>query len=159
LQISAKLKEERSVNADISWVYYIGDSVPEKIQLVFSVIAKARNIAVQIINNNIKKEKITKGWKIDDSVRKHITEAGYGSYILHRTGHSIGCDLFANGANIDNLETKENRALIAGTCFTIEPGIYFADYGMRTGINVYIDNEGAHVHTQPVQQKIVAILA
>ncbi len=156
--ISAKLKEKKSVYADISWVYYIGDSVPEKIKQIFSTICQARDLAVQTIDKNIKKGNIVKGWRIDELVRKSLAEAGFGSYILHRTGHSVGIDLNANGANIDNLETKEDRALVHGTCFTIEPGIYFSDYGIRTGINVFIDNEGAHVYTQPVQNEIIPLL-
>jgi len=158
LQIAAKLKEERSVYADISWVYYLGDTVPKKIQTVFNTIREARDMAIQYIDNNIKKGKCIKGWKVDDIVRKYFIETGYDSYFIHRTGHSLGTELFANGANLDNLETKEDRALIQDTCFTIEPGIYFSDYGMRTGVNICIDSQGAHVYTQPVQEEVKAIL-
>lgn len=158
LQISGKLKEERSVYAVISWVYYLDKNVPEKLQQIFAVISEARDLAVDNIDNAIKKGKKIQGWKIDDDVSKFLTEAGYKQYILHNTGHSLGTNLYGNGANIDNLETKEDRELIAGTCFTIEPGLYFSDYGMQTGINLYIDNEGTHVYTQPVQQEIIPIL-
>jgi Xaa-Pro dipeptidase len=159
LDIWAKENNDNAIYADISWVGYVGNVVPDEQMKIFNIIKTARDRAVDFIDISIKSNKIIYGWQVDDIARNIINDAGYGSYFLHRTGHSIGRDLHANGVNIDNLETKDERKIIPGTCFSIEPGIYFSKYGMRTEIDVYVDENGAHVFTQPVQENIVAILA
>jgi Xaa-Pro dipeptidase len=158
LDIWAKEKTEHAVYADISWVGYIGERVPEEYHKHFHVIREARDQAISFIDQSIKSGNKIGGWQVDDVARGIIRDAGYGSYFLHRTGHSIGREVHANGANIDNLETKDERLIIPHTCFSIEPGIYFSEYGMRTEVDVFVDEEGAHVYTQPLQQKIIPIL-
>ena len=157
LDIWAKENNENAIYADISWVGYVGETVPDEQKKIFSIIKTARDLAVDFIDQSIKSNKIIFGWQVDNISRNYINDAGYGSYFLHRTGHSIGRDVHANGVNIDNLETKDERKIIAGTCFSIEPGIYFSKYGMRTEINVYVDDNGAHVFTQPLQNEIVTL--
>jgi Xaa-Pro dipeptidase len=158
LDIWAKEKSEHAVYADISWVGYIDDIVPEEYAKLFKIIKNARDQAVAFIDQSLKSGNDIGGWQVDDIARAIIREAGYGSYFLHRTGHSIGREVHANGANIDNLETRDERKIVSQTCFSIEPGIYFPEYGMRTEIDVYVDEKGAHVYTQPLQQEIIALM-
>ena len=156
--VFAKENEEDAIYADISWVGFVGKAVPEEYLKIFDIIKKARDRAVEFIDQSIKNQKPIGGWQVDDVARGVVKDAGYESYFLHRTGHSIGREIHANGANIDNLETKDERKIIPGTCFSIEPGIYFSEFGMRTEINVYVDKKGAHVYTKPIQQNILPIL-
>lgn len=158
LDIWAKDKsDEDAVYADISWVGYLGESVPQKFADVFAIVREARDSAVEFVDNAIKNNQTIGGWQVDDVSRGVIEKAGYGQYFVHRTGHSIGREVHANGVNIDNLETKDERSIIPGTCFSIEPGIYMKEFGMRTEIDVYVDEKGAQVHTQPMQKEVVAI--
>ena len=157
LDIWAKEKNENAIYADISWVGYVGEVIPDEKKKIFDIIKNARDQAVHFIDQSIKAGKTICGWQVDNIARDYINDAGYGSYFLHRTGHSIGRDVHANGVNIDNLETRDERKIISGTCFSIEPGIYFSKYGMRTEINVYVDESGAHIFTQPLQNEIVML--
>jgi Xaa-Pro aminopeptidase len=95
---------------------------------------------------------------VDDLTRSVLRAAGYDSYFLHRSGHSMGTEIHASGVNMDNLETRDSRTIIPRTCFVIEPAVYFSEYGMRTEINVYIDQKGAHVFSRSVQDQIIPIL-
>ena len=158
LNLWAKEKGESAVYAIIAWVGYIGDQVPAEYSEKFKLICDARDSAVKYIDSAMKKGKAIHGWEVDEMVRNHLAEQGYDSYFLHRTGHSIGRQVHDTGVNIDNLETRDERQIIAKTCFTIEPALYFSDYGMRTEINVFVDSKGAHVYTQPIQTEIVPIL-
>jgi Xaa-Pro dipeptidase len=158
LDIWAKEKSEHAVYADISWVGYISERVPAEYNKLFKVIREARDKAISFIDQSLKSGTKIGGWQVDDIARGVIRDAGYGSYYLHRTGHSIGREVHANGANIDNLETKDERLIIPHTCFSIEPGIYFSEYGMRTEVDVFVDDDGAHVYTQPIQTEIIPIL-
>jgi Xaa-Pro aminopeptidase len=83
------------------------------------------------------------GWEVDDACRAVVEKAGYGQYFIHRTGHSIGEDVHGNGVNIDNLETRDERLLVPGVCFSIEPGIYLAgEMAVRSEIDVFITPAG-----------------
>ena len=109
----------------------------------------------------MKAKKEIKGYQVDDAARGYIAKKGYGEYFIHRTGHSIGEEIHGNGANMDNLETHDERKIVPGTSFSIEPGIYFRDkFGVRSEIDVYISPDREVVVTGlPMQEKIVAILA
>src|SRR5207249_5745320 len=86
------------------------------------------------------------GWQVDEAARTPIEQAGYGDYFFHRTGHSIGQETHGNGANMDGLETKEERRVLPRTCFSVEPGIYLEDFGVRSEVNVFVDTqEEVHV--------------
>ena len=98
------------------------------------------------------------GWEVDDACRGVVKEKGYGDYFLHRTGHSIGLEVHGNGVNIDNLETKDDRQILPGTCFSIEPGIYLPEFGVRTEIDVYISDKEEVKVTGPRQDEIIRIL-
>lgn len=158
LDIWAKSNEPKSVYADITWIGFIGNEIPEKYSRIFEVLRNARDESIGFIRKHLKERKEIHGWEVDDVSRGVIDKAGFGKYFIHRTGHSIGEEVHAQGVNIDNLETKDNRLLMPGSCFSIEPGIYFEnDFGMRSEINVFIDSKEAHVFGLPVQTSIIPI--
>jgi Xaa-Pro dipeptidase len=158
LDVWGKLKKPGSVYYDVTWVGYLGATVPEKFANVFAVVRKARDTAVDLICSSVAARRPLQGWQVDKAARQVIENAGYGKYFFHRTGHSIGESVHGNGVNMDGLETKDVRHLIAGTCNSIEPGIYLPEFGVRSEVNVYIGEKEARV-TGAVQTEILALLA
>ncbi len=156
----AKMDRPRSVYSDLTRMGFVGAEVPAKFEDVFRVVARARDSATRLVREAFAVGRPLQGWEVDDACRAVIHEAGYGEAFIHRTGHNIGQEVHGNGANMDNLETREERLIIRRTCFSVEPGIYLPEFGMRSEINVYVDADGeVHVMGGPVQQQIVAILA
>ncbi len=145
LDIWGKRKTPGSVYYDITWMGYLGAEVPEKYAKVFRVVREARDKAVDLILKNIAAGKPLQGWQVDKAARSVIEKAGYGKYFFHRTGHSIGEKVHGNGANMDGLETHDVRHLIPRTCNSVEPGIYLPEFGIRSEVNVYIDEHKARV--------------
>jgi Xaa-Pro aminopeptidase len=97
---------------------------------------------------------------VDNACRAVIEKAGYGQYFVHRTGHSIGQEVHGNGANIDGLETRDDRRILPRTCFSIEPGIYLPEFGVRSEVDVYVDQRGVvHVTGGMPQTSVTALLA
>jgi Xaa-Pro dipeptidase len=158
LDVWGKTKAAGSVYYDAAWVGYLGAKVPEKYAKIFKVILDARDTAVVLIRSSVAAGKRLQGWQVDKAARSVIEKAGYGKYFIHRTGHSIGQMVHGNGVNMDGLETHDSRHLIAGTCNSVEPGIYLPEFGMRSEVNVYIDKNEARV-TGAVQKEILALLA
>ena len=158
LDVWGKKKTTGSVYYDITWVGYLGAKVPEKYAKVFGIVGEARDKAVDLILKNIAAGKPLQGWQVDKAARGVIEKAGYGKYFFHRTGHSIGEKVHGNGANMDGLETHDVRHLIPRTCTSIEPGIYLPEFGIRSELNMYIDEHKARV-TGPVQKEILPLLA
>ncbi len=158
LDVWGKQKFSDAVYFDITWTGYVGDSVPDKYGEIFDVVREARDRAVSFIQKGVRKGKTVYGWEVDDVARKIISEKGYGPYFLHRTGHSIGREVHGNGANMDNFETRDGRRIVPGTGFSIEPGIYLRDFGVRTEVNVHVSENDAEV-TGELQQAVVPILA
>jgi Xaa-Pro dipeptidase len=158
LDVWGKTKDPHSVFYDISWVGYLGAKVPEKIARVFGVVRGARDKAVDLIRTRIAAGKPLQGWEVDKVARDHIEKAGFGKYFIHRTGHNIGESIHGNGANMDGLETHDVRQLIPRTCTSVEPGIYLKDFGIRSEVDVYIDEHEAYV-TGAVQKEVLALLA
>lgn len=160
IDLWAKKNVPRGVYADYTLVGYAGDAVPEKYENIFQIVKGARDAAISFIKDMLRQEKPLYGWQIDDVCRNYIRERGYGEYFIHRTGHSIGEEVHGNGANLDNLETKDNRRILPRTCFSIEPGIYFVgDFGVRSEINCYItDKNDALITGTPLQQSVLPIL-
>lgn len=155
--------------ADITWTAFCGATVPEKVQEVFNVAAAARDGAVAFANARMQAGEPVHGYEIDEHARGIIKAAGYGDFITHRTGHSLGSDVHYRGVNIDNLETQDRRRLIPGVMFTIEPGIYNPDavwdgsgapkgLGMRTEINCFVHPDRVEVTTLPLQREVPALL-
>jgi len=120
--------------------------------------AEARDAAFNFVQTSFRAGKVIKGADVDDVARGVIRKAGYADQFLHRTGHSIGEEGHGNGANIDNLETRDTRRLIPGTAFSIEPGIYLeGKFGIRSEIDVYVSANDAII-TAPHQTQIIAIM-
>jgi len=158
LDVWGKMKEPGSVYYDVTWVGYLGATVPEKFAKVFRVVREARDKAVELIRSRVGAGKVLQGWEVDKAARDVIEKAGYGKYFFHRTGHNIGEAIHGNGANMDGLETHDVRRLIARTCTSVEPGIYLKDFGIRSEVDVYIGEREAQV-TGAVQTEVLALLA
>jgi Xaa-Pro aminopeptidase len=158
LDVWGKIDAPGSVYYDITWIGFLGAKVPEEYAKVFRIAREARDKAVDLILSSIASGKPLQGWQVDKAARGVIEKAGYGKYFFHRTGHSIGESVHGNGANMDGLETHDVRHLIPRTCTSIEPGIYLAEFGIRTELNVYIGEREARV-TGAVQNEILALLA
>jgi Xaa-Pro dipeptidase len=147
-----------SVYYDITWVGYLGAKVPEKYAKVFKVVREARDRGVDLILTTIKAGKPLQGWQVDKATRAVVEKAGYGKYFFHRTGHNIGQSVHGNGVNMDGSETRDERHLIPKTCNSIEPGIYLPEFGIRSEVDVYVDEREARV-TGAVQTEILPLLA
>lgn len=153
-----KVKKPKAPAADLTWVGYVGETVPEEYTKVWNIVFNAQQSALKAIRDAFSAGKPITGAQADDVSRGVIRKAGYADQFLHRTGHSIGEEGHGNGANIDNLETRDSRRLIPGTAFSIEPGIYLeGKFGIRSEIDVYLDGKGAII-TAPHQTEIIAIL-
>jgi len=141
---------------DITWVGYIGQEPPAKYLEIFNVVKNARDAAIALVQDRFAKGKPCYGWEVDDACRNVVKKAGYGKFFVHRTGHSIGEEVHGNGVNIDNLETKDERQLMPGCCFSIEPGIYLeGEMAVRTEVNMFIRHDGVPEVTGEIQQELV----
>jgi Xaa-Pro aminopeptidase len=157
IDIWGKLKEPGAIYGDITWMGYVGKDVPAKQQEIFDIVKGAQQSAFRLISENYERGQTTYGWEADQAARDYISEKGYGDYYLHRTGHNIGQEVHGNGAHLDNLETRDLRKLIPQTGFSIEPGIYLPQFGVRSEIDVYIGENGP-VITSPEQTEILKLL-
>jgi Xaa-Pro aminopeptidase len=160
IDLWAKLDQPRAVYSDLTWTGFVGDAVPEKYTAVFKTVARARDAAIDRVRTAFAKGEDLQGWQVDQAARDVIDQAGQGQYFCHRTGHSIGQETHGNGANMDNLETHEERRVLPGTCFSVEPGIYLpGDFGVRSEVNVFVDGKKqVHVTGGDPQTEVVAIL-
>lgn len=156
LDLWARHDRPDGVYADITWMAYAGETVPELYANQFAVICRARDAAVDSIKRRWGQGDVF-GYDVDDACRKVIVDGGLGEHFIHRTGHSITDSVHGPGPNIDNLETEDRRRLLVGHLFSVEPGVYFEQYGMRTEIDVLITAAGPEVTTQPVQQQIIRL--
>jgi Xaa-Pro aminopeptidase len=155
----SKRKVPHAVYDDITWTFFIGDSVPSENQKIFNVVRDGRDASIKAAQKRYPTGEILYGWQIDEEARQSITKAGYGDYFLHRTGHSIHEEVHGNGANIDNLETQDSRRLMQGTCFSIEPGVYLkGKFGVRSEVDMYLSEKEAIVTGLPIQTEVVPIL-
>ncbi|RJP25915.1 MAG: aminopeptidase P family protein [Candidatus Omnitrophota bacterium] len=158
IDLWAKLDQPKGVYYDITWCAYAGNHPPEEYKQLFAIVVQARKLAKQLITDRFRTNEPIFGYEVDEAVRHYITKHGYGDYFTHRTGHSIGGEVHGIGANIDNLETKDERRLIPGLCFSIEPGIYKPPIGVRTEIDLYIDYDGAVCSQGPEQEVLLLLL-
>jgi Xaa-Pro aminopeptidase len=160
IDLWAKLDRPRAVYSDLTWTGFVGDAVPEKYTAVFRTVARARDAAIDRVRTAFARGEDLQGWQVDQAARDVIEQAGQGQYFCHRTGHSIGQETHGNGANMDNLETHEERRVLPRTCFSVEPGIYLPDdFGVRSEVNVFVDaNKQVHVTGGDPQTEVVAIL-
>jgi Xaa-Pro dipeptidase len=152
----AKLDRPSGVYYDITWTGYCGIAPPAALENVFEVVRDARDRAIHRVQAAIQHGEDLRGFQVDDAARTYIKERGFGDYFVHRTGHSIGEEVHGTGANMDNLETHDERRIIARTCFSIEPGVYLPEFGIRSEVNVYVGANEARV-TGEVQEKLITI--
>jgi Xaa-Pro dipeptidase len=146
-----------AVYADITWVGFTGRAVPDEMDRVFEAVAGARDAAAQLAQESARTHKDLRGWQVDRAARAVLESAGYGEQILHRTGHNLGRDVHGNGVHMDDYESHDDRRLLPGTGFTIEPGLYFSTFGVRSEINVYYGQHEALI-TGPAQTGILRLL-
>jgi Xaa-Pro aminopeptidase len=151
-----KLDTRGAVFADITWVAFTGARVPDDMAKAFAVIREARDAAIALVEDAARAGREVRGFEVDRAARTVIEQAGYGAYLWHRTGHSLGETVHGNGAHLDDYETHDERRLLPGTGFTIEPGVYFDHFGVRTEINMVWGPNGPEV-TGPRQHEIVAL--
>jgi Xaa-Pro aminopeptidase len=154
-----KLDKPRSVYSDLTRVGFVGETVPSKYADIFEVVARARDAAIAKVREAFGSGTPLHGWEVDDAARRVIEQAGHGPAFVHRTGHSIGQEVHGNGANMDNLETHDERLVLPRTCFSIEPGIYLPEFGVRSEVDVFIDGESRVHVTGGLQTEVVPILA
>jgi Xaa-Pro aminopeptidase len=160
IDLWAKLDQPRAVYSDLTRCGFVGVQVPVAFEQVFAVVASARDAAIARVRRAFEEGRPLRGYEVDDAARQVIEAAGYGDRFVHRTGHNIGQEVHGNGAHMDNLETHEERLVLPGTCFSIEPGIYLPEFGARSEIDVFVDSGGrVHVTGGPVQERVVPILS
>ena len=145
LDMWAKLDSPGAVYYDITWTAFCGDHPTEEMRKVFALVTGARDAGIERVRSAIAAGYPLCGWEVDDSVRAVIESAGYGPYFTHRTGHSIGQEVHGSGANMDNLETHDERRVAPWTCFSIEPGVYLEKFGVRSEINMFVGDGEARV--------------
>lgn len=159
IDLWAKLSHPDGIYSDLTRVGYMGETVPETYNTIFQVVAAARDAGINRVQSAMATAEKLQGWQVDQAARDVIEQAGYGQAFVHRLGHSIGRETHGNGANMDNLETHEDRQVMRNTCFSIEPGIYLPAFGVRSEVNVLIDNQGqVHVTGGDLQTEVLPIL-
>jgi Xaa-Pro dipeptidase len=158
IDLWAKLEKPGAVFYDITWCGFVGAKPPAKYVEIFTVVRDARDAALKLVRDRFGVRAPVHGWEVDDVCRAVVDKAGYGQYFVHRTGHSIGENVHGNGVNIDNLETRDERLLVPGVCFSIEPGIYLAgERAARSEINVFITPQGKVEVAGEMQKHLVLI--
>jgi Xaa-Pro aminopeptidase len=157
LDLWGKLSAPRAVYADITWVGFSGEP-PAEVSQAFGVAVAGRDAAIRTVQAGVTAGEPVFGWQVDRACRDVITHAGFGDRFIHRTGHSLGEDVHGNGVHMDDYETHDDRQLVPGTGFTIEPGIYTPAFGVRTEINMVVGDRTAEV-TGPLQRTLVRIPA
>jgi Xaa-Pro aminopeptidase len=159
IDLWAKLDRPNAVYSDLTRTGFVGADVPARYTDVFRIVARARDAAIAKVRDAFAGRQVLRGWEVDQAARDVIDAAGYGEAFCHRTGHSIGQETHGNGANMDNLETREERRVLPRTCFSVEPGIYLPEFGVRSEVNVFVDAQSnVHVTGGDPQTEVVAIL-
>jgi Xaa-Pro dipeptidase len=160
LDLFAKESTADSIYGDLTWMGFVGDEVPDEYARIFGIVARAREAAVELVQTRIQRGLRVTGAEADQASRRFIEQEGYGDQFVHRTGHSIGREVHGTGANLDSLETRDHRALIERTCFSVEPGIYLPGrFGIRSELDMAIENGRAEISGAPAQEQIVPILS
>ena len=154
IDLWAKGTAPGSVYADITWVAYAGDTVPDRHQEIFDIVTGARDAALRYLEDAHQQGTAVQGWQADQVAREFIASRGYREYFTHRLGHSIGFEVHSEAVNLDGFETHDTRHIIPGVCFSIEPGIYLPEFGVRSEIDVFMSANGP-LATSPVQREVV----
>jgi Xaa-Pro dipeptidase len=156
IDIWGRMDRPESCFYDITWTGVVGREPSDREREVFSLVARARDAAIKTVQEAFAVGQPLAGWQADDAARAVIRNAGFGEYFTHRTGHSISTETHGNGANLDNLETHDERLILPYTCFSVEPGIYLPEFGVRSEVNM-ITEPGRAVVTGPIQSELVRI--
>ena len=156
IDIWARPESSGSIFYDITWTGVVGREPSAREQLVFETVRDARDAAIARVKDAYAHQRPICGYEADDAARAVITTAGFGAYFTHRTGHNIAQELHGPGAHLDNLETHDERLLLPNTCFSVEPGIYLPEFGVRSEVNMMTATEKAWV-TGKVQRELVRI--
>ena len=156
LDVWGKKNTPGAVYYDITWMGFVGPAPSGRMQEIFTIVRDARDAGARAAVEGIASGRRMAGWEVDKATRDHIKKAGYGDYFIHRTGHSIGTSVHANGANMDDLEIHDERQILPNSCFSIEPGIYLPEFGVRSEVNVLVREKSAEV-TGKIQREIVNI--
>jgi Xaa-Pro aminopeptidase len=155
LDMWAKLDQADAIYYDITWTGFCGTPT-DRIRAVFEIVRDARDNAIDAVVDAVSAGREIRGFEVDDAARNTIRSRGYADRFLHRTGHSIGTEVHGTGANMDNLETHDERRILPGALFSVEPGIYLEDFGVRSEVNVYVSGRSAGT-TGAVQRALVQI--
>lgn len=155
LDVWGKLNQPDSVYYDITWTGVVG-TPSGKQKEIFDIVRGARDVGIKKVKQAFDAGQTIHGWEVDKAVREFIAGKNYGSYFIHRTGHSISREIHGNGANLDNLETKDDREILPNTCFSVEPGIYLPEFGVRSEVNM-ITRKGKAEVTGRIQEELVQI--
>jgi len=158
IDLWAKLDQPGAIFYDITWCGFVGPNPPVKYMEIFRVVRDARDAALEFVKARYAAGQPVFGWEVDDVCRAVVVKAGYGDHFIHRTGHSIGEEVHGNGVNIDNLETRDERQLVPGICFSVEPGIYLAGtMAVRTEIDVFITPDGRVDVAGDMQRELILV--
>jgi Xaa-Pro dipeptidase len=156
LDVWGKKNIPNAVYYDISWVGFVGRSVPDRVHEIFDIVRRSRDAGIEKVKTTIGTGAKLAGWEVDKAARDVLDTAGYAKYLNNRVGHSIGTEVHGNGANMDNFESRDEREVLANTCFSIEPGIYLPEFGLRSEVNMLVRKGAAEV-TGRIQAETVLI--
>jgi Xaa-Pro aminopeptidase len=156
IDIWGRLDSPSSIYYDITWTGVVGREPTKKEQLVFSTVRRARDAAISVVESAFAQNRPIQGFEADDAARSVIRDAGFAEFFTHRTGHNIAHEIHGSGAHLDNLETHDVRRILPHTCFSVEPGIYLPEFGVRSEINM-ITAPGKSWVTGRIQQELVRI--
>jgi Xaa-Pro aminopeptidase len=153
LDLWAKLDKPDAVYYDITWTHFLGENPPDDMLRVFDTVTGARDAAIHRVTGAVAARETLYGYQVDDAARGFIDSRGYADFFTHRTGHSIGTEVHGNGANMDNFENHDERRVSPWTCFSIEPGVYLPEFGVRSEVNMFVGDEDARV-TGAIQRQL-----
>jgi len=154
IDLFARLVQPGSIYYDITWTGFCGDTIPDRVQNIFEIVRDARKKAIELVIRKIGAGERLAGFEVDDAARGHIESHGLGEYFFHRTGHSIATEIHGTGANMDNLESHDERQILAGSCFSVEPGIYLPEFGIRSEVDMYVGDGFAKVTGEQQEQLV-----
>lgn len=159
IDLWARIPGDENIFSDITWVGFAGGDVPARHREVFQTVKKSRDAGVRRAQDAWASRERVQGWQLDDAAREPLIASGMEKYIRHRTGHSLspGPMVHGMGMNLDNLETHDTREMLAGIGFTIEPGLYLPEFGVRLEINLFVDPKAGPTITSCVQDEIVPL--
>jgi Xaa-Pro dipeptidase len=148
--------DPRAVYYDATWMGFCGSEPPARVLEVWDAVVGGRDAAIAFVKDSVAAGRTIHGYEVDDVCRDVVEAKGFGPFFLHRTGHSIGYEVHGNGVNIDNLETRDQRRIIPGVCFSIEPGVYLPEFGVRSEIDMYVGDGTAEV-TGDIQRELLLL--